>query len=297
MSRFAVFLAILLGSASGWHAIAQEDALPYTQTENIVYAEIHGTGLICDIFTPKGPSNGLGLIDLVSGAWHSDRGKIRDHMLAQVYITFCSRGYTVFAMRPGSVSKYAGDELLENVKTSIRYVKTKAEEYGVDPNRLGMMGASAGGHLTILAAVTPEDGEPDAKDPLRRQDTRVKAVAVLFPPTDFLDWGGKKANFDGAIGELLFVGGVKNHSEEEIEAQARALSPRHQIANGGLPPFLLIHGDADPMVPLQQSEVFVEAVKAAGGEAELIVKPDGAHPWPTIHEEVAKMADWFDERL
>jgi len=278
-------------------AFAAEDTLPYKQQENVVYAEVHGTGLLCDIFTPTGPSNGLGIIDLVSGAWHSDRGKLHDHMLAQVYSTFCGRGYTVFAMRPGSVSKYNGDEMLANVKTAIRYAKAKAESYGVDPGRLGMMGASAGGHLTTLAAVTAEDGNPEAKDPIQRQDTRVKAIAVFFPPTDFLDWGGSKADFSGAIGQLLFSGGTEGHSEEEIEKRARALSPVHQITSSTLPPFLLIHGDADPMVPLQQSEVFVEAVTSAGGEAELIVKPGGAHPWPTIHEEVAVMADWFDQRL
>jgi acetyl esterase/lipase len=239
----------------------------------------------------------LGIIDLVSGAWHSDRGKIHDHMLAQVYTTFCGRGYTVFAMRPGSVSKYNGEELLANVKTAIRYVKSRSDEYGVDPDRLGMMGASAGGHLTTLAVVTPEDGNPEAKDPIQRENTRVKAVAVFFPPTDFLDWGGSKPDFSGAIGQLLFTGGTEGHSEEEINAQARKLSPRHRIEGGALPPFLLIHGDADPMVPLQQSEVFVESVTSAGGDAELIIKPGGAHPWPTIYEEVAVMADWFDRRL
>ena len=297
MLRLSICLTILLSPALLLSAFAAEDALPYKQHENIVYAEIHGTGLLCDIFTPTGSSNGLGLIDLVSGAWHSDRGKLHDHMLAQVYTTFCGRGYTVFAMRPGSVSKYNGDEMLANVKTAIRYAKAKSEEYGVDPDRLGMMGASAGGHLTTLAAVTPEAGNPEAKDPLQRPSTRVKAVAVFFPPTDFLDWGGSKPDFSGAIGQLLFSGGTEGHSEEEIEAQARAMSPRHQVKNGDLPPFLLIHGDADPMVPLQQSEVFVEAVTSVGGDAELIVKPGGAHPWPTLYEEVAVMADWFDRRL
>lgn len=297
MIRSITPVAVLLGCIASYAVRAQEDALPYTHKESIVYSEIHGTGLICDIFVPKESPNGLGLIDLVSGAWHSDRGKLHDHMLAQVYTTFCSRGYTVFAMRPGSVSKYAGDEMLENVKTAIRYVKSVSKDYNVDAERLGMMGASAGGHLTLLGAVTAEDGNPEAKDPLKKYDTRVKAIAVFFPPTDFLDWGGAKPNFDGAIGELLFAGGVDGRSEEEIEAQARALSPLHCIEGGDLPPFLLIHGDADPMVPLQQSEVFVKAVKAQGGDAELIVKPGGAHPWPTIYEEVAVMAEWFDERL
>ena len=297
MSRIhQTYVVIGLVALIGLSATAQAP-LPYQRQENVVYAEIHGTGLLADIFTPTGKSNGLGIIDVVSGAWFSDRGKLHDHEQAQVYTTFCSRGYTVFAMRPGSVSKYAGDELLRNVKTAIRYVKSKAAGYGVDPNRLGLMGASAGGHLATLAAVTAEDGDPNAKDPLLQLDTRVKAVSVFFPPTDFLDWGGKKGDFGGGIGQLLFTGGTAGHSEEEIEARAKELSPRLQVKDGNLPPFLLFHGDADPMVPLQQSQSFVDTVKAAGGSAELIVKPGGGHPWPTLPEEVAVMGDWFDTHL
>ena len=62
-------------------------------------------------------------------------------------------------------------------------------------------------------------------------------------------------------------------------------------------PFLFIHGDADPLVPLQQSQKMVEAIKAEGGAAELIVKAGGGHPWLTIPEEVKIMADWFDRHL
>jgi len=100
-------IKILLGSFSValvtvFPVRAQKSAsLPYDQQMDVVYGEVHGTGLLMDIFTPKRKANGLGIIDVVSGAWHSDRGKIREHTLAQVYTIFCSRGYTVFAIRPG----------------------------------------------------------------------------------------------------------------------------------------------------------------------------------------------------
>lgn len=63
------------------------------------------------------------------------------------------------------------------------------------------------------------------------------------------------------------------------------------------PPFLLIHGDADPLVPLQQSQKMLAALKAKNVPAELIVKAGGGHPWFTIHEEVQVIADWFDKQL
>ncbi len=277
-------------------AAAQDSAaLPYDHKIDVVYGEVHGTGLLMDVFTPKEKSNGLAIVDVASGAWHSDRSKIRDHTLARLFSTFCSHGYTVFALRPGSRSRYTGLEMATHVKMGIRYIKLHAPTYQIDPERLGITGASAGGHLASLVAVTPEEGKPEASQPLQRFGTQVKAAAVFFPPTDFLDWNGKPANAQ-FLGDLFFLGGIKGRSEEEIQERAAQISPA-RLVKGTPIPFLLIHGDADPVVPLQQSQRMVEALKAAGGSPELIVKQGGAHPWPTLHEEVKVMADWFDQQL
>ena len=100
-----VCLAVKLCAGS---AVAQES--PFSVRENIVYGEAHGIGLLMDVFSPEGAKNGLGIVDVISGAWQSDRGKIRDHARAQTFHILCRKGYTVFAIRPGSVSKFsAGD--------------------------------------------------------------------------------------------------------------------------------------------------------------------------------------------
>jgi acetyl esterase/lipase len=267
---------------------------PYVQKQDAVYGEVYGTGLLMDVFTPVGKSNGLGIVDVASGAWYSDRGKIRDHEKAQMYDIYCGKGYTVFAVRPGSRPKYSGLEMLANVKAGIRYVKAHAAEFGISPDRLGLTGASAGGHLASLAALTAEPANPDAKDPLQKLASNVKAVGVFFPPTNFLDWNGAPAP-GNALQGLLFADRA-NHTPEEIAARARELSPA-LLVKVPAPPFLVIHGDADTSVPLQQSRLLVDALKAAGGSAELIVKPGGGHPWPTISEEVRIMSDWFDKKL
>jgi acetyl esterase/lipase len=275
----------------------------YVQSQDIVYAEVHGTGLLMDVFSPTGVANGNAIIDVASGAWYSDRGKIRDHTLAQLYSTFCGRGYVVFAIRPGSKTRYTAIEMDQHVKLAIRYVKEHAEKYKINGDKLGLTGASAGGHLATLAALTPADRDSNAKNKLDRHDTTVAAVAVFFPPTDFLEWRDGKTIDPNVIAPLLAVGanspndgGLNGKSKEELREMAKAISPVHQVRKPVIP-FLMIHGDADEVVPLSHSQKLVEAIQTAGGSAELIVKKGGGHPWLTLPVEVAVMADWFDKQL
>lgn len=308
--RFAIIAlaGLVLVAAPGWPQDEKPEEKPYDQTIDHVYAKLDGKDFHMDIFVPNGKGlkdfykptdkgRGLGIVDVASGAWYSDRGKIADHEQAMVYHILCAHGYTVFAVRPGSRPEYSALEMVAHIKRGIRYVKVHAKDYGIDPERLGIMGASAGGHLACLTVLTAEDGDPKAEDPLLRQDTRVKAAGIFFPPTDFLDWEGK--TFEEVVerlGDIFFSGGFEGKSPEEIQRRAKTISPRHQIT-GKTPPFLIFHGDADPLVPLQQSQVFVEALKASGNEAELIVKAGGGHPWITIPMEVVKLAAWFDRQL
>ncbi len=295
MKASSVCIALIVPWVTARTGLA-DDGLPYDQKQDVVYAEVHGTGLLMDIFTPRGNPNGLAIVDVASGAWYSDRGKIRDHTLAQMYTIFCSRGYVVFAARPGSKTRYTVAEMDQHVKTAVRYVKEHAMNHGIDAGRLGITGASAGGHLATLAALTPSEGDSTAKKPLDRHDTSVRAVAVFFQPTVFLEWGGGKMMDLYVLAPLLFVGGIQGRSDEEIKAAAKAVSPLHRVTKPA-PSFLLIHGDADKVVPLPQSQKLVDAITRAGGSAELIVKPGGGHPWLTIPEEVRVMADWFDKQL
>jgi acetyl esterase/lipase len=289
--RHRILILIVLGVHLSALAAAAQD-LPYVQHQNVVYGEAHGIGLLMDIFTPQGAGNGLGVVDVISGAWHSDRGKIRDHERARTFHTLCNKGYTVFAIRPGSITKFNVLEMLANLNEGIHWVKTHAGDYGIDAERLGLMGASAGGHLACLAAVSAEDGDAGSNNKSSAQNTRVKAVAVFFPPTDFLDFGGKTLGPQDDLTSRL----LGNDPPADLAPLLKQISPAH-LVTAKTPPFLLIHGDADPVVPLQQSERMLAALKQAGVPAELIVKPGGGHPWFTIHEEVKVIADWFDKQL
>ena len=281
---------------------AEPGEQPYEQLKNIVYAETDGVGLVMDVFVPTGPGNGLGIVDVASGAWHSDRGKIRDHKRAQMFDIMCGRGFTVFAVRPGSQSKFTIPEMHRHVHQAIRWIKAHREEYGIDPDRLALVGASAGGHLASLAAVTGGDGDANSDDQLAQQSTRVAAVVAFFPPTDFANWAGRELDLepDGrwvrGFGRMLFGDTLAGKSSDEIAEAVRSISPA-KLVTSQAPPFLLVHGDADLVVPMQQSEVFRDALETAGVAVELIVKPGGGHPWPTINEEIAVAADWLERQL
>ena len=275
------------------------EPLTYKQQKDVVFGEADGVGLPMDIFQPIGKRNGLALIDVVSGAWFTDRGKIRDHEQAQFFQTFCGRGYTVYAIRPGSRSRFSAPEMVQNLRKGIHWVRDHAIEYGIDPNHMAICGASAGGHLACLAMVTPDV----AKDGKVIQP--FSAALIFFPPTDFLEWGGYSIDYskDNEWGHLVQSLALSREerlkqplSKKDLAERVRRISPA-RLVNGKLPPFLIIHGDTDPLVPMQQSQVFVKALQAAGTDVQLIVKPGGGHPWPTIHEEVAVMADWLDKRL
>jgi acetyl esterase/lipase len=289
-------------AGTGVAAAPEKTESPYKQQQDVVFADTDGIGLLMDIFTPTGKCNGLAIIDVASGAWYSDRGKINDHKRARMFDTFCGAGYTVFAVRPGSRNRFTAFEMLNNLKTGIRWVKAHAEDYKIDPNRLGLTGASAGGHLACLCAATADYGKPDDKNLLNRQNTRVKAVSVFFPPTDFMNWGKVKVEPENLgpaanmVGNLLYLGGISKQSNEQVIEDIKKISPAHNVTSQ-FPPFLVFHGDKDPLVPLQQSELLVELLKKEGVPAELIVKPGGGHPWPTIHEEVKEVCDWFDKEL
>jgi acetyl esterase/lipase len=205
----------------------------------------------------------------------------------------------VFAVRPGSVTRFGALEMLDHLNRGIVWAKKHAPRYGIAADRLGLMGASAGGHLALLAAVAGSERDPaDTASP--DADSRVHAVAAFFPPTDLVLLGDRWANGGvqrrGLLGRLVSTRDNGSPSDAQFSEAVRRISPAHRV-NEHVPPVLLIHGDADSLVPLEQSQTMLAALEKAGVEARLIVKPGGGHPWPTIHEEVARVADWFDEKL
>lgn len=276
----------------------------FHQEFNHVYAEARGAGLVMDIFRPAGRGNGFGVVDVVSSGWRTDRIVLNEHLGFGLCDAFCAEGFTVFAVSPGSAGLFDGHGLSLHVHAALRHVREHASGWGVDPERLTLAGVSAGGHLAALAALTPQKARPSGRDPYRRHDTSVAAAVLFFPPTDLLDFNGVRMDQvhhpEIENHELLFRGGTRGHSEDEVLERLRELSPVHAAARFAErrpgqppPPFLLVHGDADPLVPLDQSARLAAALRGAGGHAELLVRRGGGHPWPDPEPELKAAARWL----
>lgn len=310
MKRARVVLAVIaalswaeLGSARVW--AADEKAENYNRVEDVVYGRKHGMALTMDVFTPKEKPNGAAVVWMVSGGWFSAHEAISAGPIKE----FLDRGYTVFAVVHGSQPKFTIPEAVADVNRAVRYIRHHAKDYGIDPDRLGVTGASAGGHLSLMLGTAGDQGDPTAKDPVDRESSRVQAVACFFPPTDFFNYGKEGEN---ALGRGVLKGfkapfdfnefdpDLKLYrpitDEARINEIGHKISPVYQVSADD-PPTLIMHGDADQLVPIQQAELIIDKLKAAGVECELVVKKGGGHGWPGSDKDREIFADWFDKHL
>lgn len=301
--RTAIALLALALFPTPW--LRASDGPSYDRKEDVVYGRKFGMALTMDVFTPKENARGVGAILVVSGGWFSAHEAIGEMLIKPLI----DRGYTVFAVVHGSQPKFTIPEILQDMHRAVRFIRHHAKEYGVDPDRLGIYGGSAGGHLSLMQGTAGTEGKSDAQDPVERESSRVQAVACFFPPTDFLNYGqpghvalgtGILENFRAPFDfrELnrqrnVFVPIVDHGRIAQI---GREISPYYH-ASPDDPPTLIIHGDADTLVPIQQAERMIEALEAAKVEAKLVVKPGAAHGWPELPKDIDQFADWFDTHL
>jgi acetyl esterase/lipase len=286
-----LFLVLLTAAAFAGAQSTNESS--FRRTEDVIYGRKFGTALTLDVFPPEKP-NGCGIVFMVSGGWFSSHEAIN----AGGYRPFLDRGYTVFAVVHGSNPKFIITEITEDIHRAVRFIRHNAAKYGVDPNKLGITGGSAGGHLSLTMAVKGGKGKADAKDPIDRESSEIQCVACFFPPTDFLNYGEPA---EDAVGVGTLKGfksgfGPRSDTVEGRQELGREISPIYFI-HSNTPSTLIIHGDADKLVPIYQAKQFVKRCQELGVEAKLVVREGKQHGWPGIEKDLPIFADWFDEHL
>ena len=278
---------------------------PFERTMDVVYGRRDGIALTMDVFQPSNP-NGSGVIQVISGGYFA----AHDQIQPALFRPLLDRGYVVFAVVPGSRPLYQVPDLRANLNRAVRFIRHNAKTYQIDPDRLGIMGSSAGGNLALLVATGGDAALANSNDPVDHESSRVQAAAVFFPLTDFLNWSRAGEEHIGTEGHPTPFKAAFDYREmvtekgtmERITDPARlreitkSISPLYAVSADD-PPMLLMHGDKDFFVPIYQSEVFLKALKAAGVSSELVVKTGGQHGWPEMEKDVQKFADWFDRHL
>jgi acetyl esterase/lipase len=291
MKRLLLLVALLL---AGWSVPGQTN-VDFKRTEDVVYGRKFGTALTLDVLQPVRP-NGLGIAWMISGGWFSSHESINPAFVQPLLV----RGYTVFAVVHGSQPRFVVTEIVPDIHRAIRFIRHNASRYGVDPDRLGITGGSAGGHLSLTMATQGTRGDPKAKDPVDRESSEVQCVACFFPPTDFLNYGkpGEDAVGVGVLKNFKAAFGPRSDTPENRQALGREISPIYFV-HSNMAPILIIHGDADVLVPIHQSQMFVKRCEEVGSPAKLVVRPGKNHGWAPAEmmkdEEI--FADWFDEHL
>lgn len=259
----------------------------------IVYGERRGRPLTLDVVSPEKP-NGLGVVLMVSGGWKSRTNSFRSWMVAPLL----RRGYTVFPVYHVSQPTSTVMEIFDDVSKAVRLVRHRAKEFGVDPDRLGVTGGSAGGHLSLMLATRGGPGPADAKDPVERESSAVQAVAIFYPVTDLLNLGESTENLHDGGPPKSFVKafGPQATNLAVWKVIGRELSPIYHIHSNS-PPTLIYHGDADTLVTLDQSQRYQARAREIGRIVELVVHPGGGHGWLSMLWDIRAFADWFDRYL
>ncbi len=276
----------------------------FSRTEDVIYGRKFGTALTLDVFRPATP-NGYGLVFPVDGGWvsnHDPAGPGLPAVYPDAYKAFLGRGYTVFAVVLSSQPMFTIPDIIQDLHRAVRFIRHNAAKYGVNRDRLGIMGISSGAHLALMIATQGAKGRADAKDPVDREGSAVQAVACFFPPTDFLNWGapGVDGVGLGSMAPLQAAFGPRSYTEEGRQSLGKEISPIYFLTSH-LPPTLIIHGDADVIVPVQQAESFVKRAQEVGAPSvRLIVRKGKGHGWEGFwdsQENVGLFIDWFDRYL
>lgn len=257
---------------------------PYEKLTDIVYATRPQGELRLDLYLPRRAADAAPppmVLYIHGGSWrsHSKDSFEMDWLPADGGLAFAAMNY-----RFSQDSKFPAQA--HDAKAAVRWLRAHAREYGYAAARLGTLGVSAGGHLACLLGVTAGNPMLEGDGPNLDQSSAVQAVVSFFAPTDLPAAGelyerrpGKQPDPSGKEPLVSLLGGTVTEKPE----LARLASPALQVTPEA-PPFMLFHGDADSLCPVDQSIRMHDALRAAGVPCELTIVPGAEHgmerrPW------------------
>lgn len=282
-------------------AVAADKAAKVDVERNVVYGMYSGAALLLDVYRPAKP-NGFGIVFVAGSGFHADpeygARPLKDTQIELWGPPLTAAGYTVFAVNHRGAPRFHFPAAIDDVQRAIRFVRAHASDYGIDGAHLGGLGGSSGGNLIALAAMRAAPGIAGDADAVNQQSATLQAIVLRAAVTDLRSMPtAEGANFVVAYME------TPPGTSAATRALYDAASPVTQVRSNP-PPTLLIHGDADPLVPFQQSVAMEAALRQAGAPTKFVTVPGGVHgadfgggthpDWPDYFGETVR---WFDQYL
>jgi acetyl esterase/lipase len=229
---------------------------------DVTYRTVGGVALALDIYLPGTSGLHPAIVFIHGGAWHTgDKRSFAEHAMH-----FAGLGYVCFSINYRLAPTYTFPAALEDVRCAVRWVREHATDYGVDPARIAAVGSSAGAHLAALLGTAPESlgscGNPAVP-------SRVQAVVALFGPMD-LTLAAQYQDAAQVVADFLGATYADDPGLWQAASPITWVSPDD-------PPFLLIHGTADTVVPPEHSQLMADALRNAGMEHALVLIPGAGH--------------------
>lgn len=289
-SRIGIGLvAVLLASTLSLSAQQRPGGKPPEGTKvvrDLPYVENGHPRQKLDLYLPEKADRPVPLIVHVHGGAWLMGGKES----ASEILPLMARGYAVAAVNYRLSQHAVFPAQIEDCKAAVRWLRANAAKYNLDPERFAAMGGSAGGHLVALLGTTSDVKEFEKGAHLDKS-SRVQAVVDLFGPTDFLIMGG---SHDGpGSPESKLVGGPIQENKDKV-AKANPITYVSKRSS----PFLILHGDRDGSVPINQSEALTEALKKAGVDVTFIPVKGAGHGGPQFRSEesMKTIGDFLDRQ-
>ncbi len=305
--RKYISLLLLITAFNLEGAVAQQKV---TRTSDVVYDHRDGMAFVFDVIRPE-KQNGAAILNILSGGWVS---KSASTMSTSSYKAYTDKGYTIFIISHGSQPRYNLVEIFSQIQRAIKFITYNASSYGINPKKLGVIGHSAGGHLSVSAAAFGKDAvseeeyrkehniaKTDKVDPVDLSSSKVEAAAAFYPPTNFVQFLSADSNwFDFPTVRNVSTNGsfiaTPDSSREFQNKILKSISPYYFITDS-TPPILVIHGTSDPLIPFSQSVSLIAKLKEHHVPCMLIPKEGKGHGWPGDKQDERACVAWFDKYL
>jgi len=264
---------------------------------NLVYARADGKALLLDIYRPAKQEGLLPTVLWIHGG--AFRAGSKDDGQAAIAVWLTAHGYAVVAINYRLSFEAIFPAQIHDCKAAVRWLRANSAAYGLDPKRIGAFGASAGGHLAAMLGSSGNVQDLEGNLGNAKESSRVQAVVDFFGPTDFLKMdiaalpGGQKHDPAGSP-ESQLVGGPIQQNKDKV-ARANPIA----YVTKDVPPFLILHGDQDPLVPVNQSELLHDALKKAGVNVTFHKIVGAGHGGPQFNTPLirAMVMAFFDQHL